>query len=99
MNSRERVLATINHRIPDRVPIDLGGSHVTTFSANAYQNVRAALQLEKKPCELTELFMFCAKGAWLQEIKHGSQRRNRILLRVQSSGGDGRFFGVRLSSL
>lgn len=61
MNSRERVIATINHRIPDRVPIDLGGSHVTTFSAKAYQNVRAALQLEKKPCELTELFMYAAK--------------------------------------
>lgn len=61
MNSRERVIETINHRIPDRVPIDLGGSHVSTFSALAYQNVRKALQLPDKPCELTELFMYAAK--------------------------------------
>ena len=26
MTSRERVLATVNHREPDRVPLDLGGT-------------------------------------------------------------------------
>ena len=31
MSSRERVLATINHREPDRVPVDLGGSRVTSI--------------------------------------------------------------------
>ena len=61
MTARERVIETINHRIPDKVPIDLGGSHVSTFSARAYQNVRKALGLESKPCELTELFMYAAK--------------------------------------
>lgn len=61
MNSRERVIETINHRIPDRVPINLGGTQVSTLSARAYQNLRDELGLEKKPCELTELFMFVAK--------------------------------------
>ena len=61
MTSRERVIATINHQVPDRVPIDLGGTQVTTFSAKAYQNLRDYLGLPKKPCELTELFMFVAK--------------------------------------
>lgn len=61
MTSRERVIATINHQEPDRVPFDLGGTHCSTFSARAYHNVREALGLEKKPCELAELFMFVAK--------------------------------------
>ncbi len=61
MNSRERVIETINHRIPDRIPVDLGGTQVSTISALAYQNLRAALGLPEHPCNLTELFMFCAK--------------------------------------
>lgn len=61
MNSRERVIAAINHKTPDRIPIDLGGTHVSTISALAYQNLRKALGLPEKPCELTELFMFVAK--------------------------------------
>ncbi len=31
MTSRERVRAAINHREPDRVPIDIGGTKVTGF--------------------------------------------------------------------
>lgn len=61
MNSRERIIETINHRVPDRIPVDLGGTQVSTISALAYQNLRAALDLPKHPCELTELFMFVAK--------------------------------------
>lgn len=61
MNSRERVIAAINHQTSDRVPIDLGGTQVTTISALAYENLRKALHLPEKPCELTELFMFVAK--------------------------------------
>lgn len=30
MDSRERVITALNHEEPDRVPIDLGGSVVTT---------------------------------------------------------------------
>jgi uroporphyrinogen decarboxylase len=36
MTSRERVLAALNHRQPDRVPIDLGGNQ-TGIHKNAYQ--------------------------------------------------------------
>ena len=31
MTSRERVLAAIEHRQPDRVPIDVGGSSFSTI--------------------------------------------------------------------
>ena len=47
MNSRERILAAINHRQPDRVPVDLGGSTVTGIAAMAYSNLKKRLGIEK----------------------------------------------------
>lgn len=39
MTSQERVLAAINHREPDRVPIDLGSTPSSGLSVVAYQNL------------------------------------------------------------
>ena len=39
MNSRERILAAINHKEPDRVPIDLGATPSSGISLVAYQNL------------------------------------------------------------
>jgi len=49
MNHRERVLATIEHRQPDRVPIDFGGHRSSGIAAIAYAKLRDALGLEKRP--------------------------------------------------
>jgi uroporphyrinogen decarboxylase len=49
MNSRERALATINHKEPDRVPIDLGATIVTAPTRIAYQNLREYLGMEPDP--------------------------------------------------
>jgi uroporphyrinogen decarboxylase len=46
MNSRERVLSSINHKEPDRVPIDLGGFPVTGISAIAYHNLKEYLGIK-----------------------------------------------------
>jgi uroporphyrinogen decarboxylase len=43
MNSRERVLAAINHEEADRVPIDIGGTGVTNVSLKSYGNLRRHL--------------------------------------------------------
>jgi uroporphyrinogen decarboxylase len=43
MNSRERVLAALNHRQPDRPPIDLGGHRSSTIMASAYRKLKEAL--------------------------------------------------------
>jgi len=43
--ARERVLAAINHREPDRVPIDLGSTPSSGISAIAYSNLRKYLGL------------------------------------------------------
>ncbi len=37
MDSRDRVLAALNHKEPDRVPIDFAGTGVTTICYRAYQ--------------------------------------------------------------
>ena len=62
MTSRERVLAAINHEIPDRVPIDLGGNQ-TGIHKNAYETllnhlgirddirIMDAVQQLAQPCE------------------------------------------------
>jgi uroporphyrinogen decarboxylase len=39
MNSRERILAAVNHREPDRVPFDLAGTTWTGIAGVAYQNL------------------------------------------------------------
>lgn len=45
MTSRERVLAAIEHRQPDRVPVDLGATPSSGISAIAYGNLKRHLGL------------------------------------------------------
>lgn len=46
MNSRQRVNAAINHKIPDRIPLDLGSMYETSISKSTYINLRKYLNLE-----------------------------------------------------
>jgi len=46
MNSRDRILASMNHQEPDRVPFDLAGSTWTGITNTAYQNLRLFLGKE-----------------------------------------------------
>ena len=45
MNGRERLLVSLNHQEPDRVPYDLGSTQVTGIHEVAYRAVRASLGL------------------------------------------------------
>lgn len=49
MTPRERVLTALNHREPDRVPVDLSGHRSSGIAAMVYPKVRAALGLPPKP--------------------------------------------------
>src|SRR3972149_268541 len=49
MTSRERVLAALNHRQPDRVPVDFGAHRSSGIAAIAYQKLRDALDLASRP--------------------------------------------------
>ena len=47
MTSRERILAAIDHREPDRVPIDLGSTPSSGISAIAYTNLKKHLGINQ----------------------------------------------------
>jgi uroporphyrinogen decarboxylase len=51
MNHRERLVTALNHQEPDRVPIDLGSTGITSIAVGAYQDLRQllGLPLEDKP--------------------------------------------------
>ena len=49
MNSRERVLTSLKHFEPDRVPIDFSGHRSSGIAAMAYARLRDCLGLPKKP--------------------------------------------------
>lgn len=48
MNSRERLIAAIEHRQPDKIPVDFGGHRSSGIMAIAYKNLRNYLGLEKR---------------------------------------------------
>ena len=49
MTPRERVLAALNHRQPDKVAIDFGGHRSSGIAALAYGKLRSALGLVPRP--------------------------------------------------
>jgi uroporphyrinogen decarboxylase len=49
MNPRQRVMESMNHREPDRVPIDFSGHRSSGIHAIAYRRLRDHLGLPKKP--------------------------------------------------
>lgn len=55
MTSRERIIATINHREPDRIPIDLGATGQTGISVCALARLRDYLGLPKKDLNIFEI--------------------------------------------
>src|SRR5579863_3217884 len=54
MTSRERVVAAINHREPDRVPMDFGSTGVTGVHVSCVANLRDYFGLEKRPVKVHE---------------------------------------------
>ena len=64
MNPRERVLATLEHREPDRIPFDLGSTKVTGITRNAYLNLARHLG---KEIETFEFFDVTQQLAMMEE--------------------------------
>ncbi len=55
MNSRERMLTTLRHREPDKVPFDMAGTNVTGIHVRAYRNLRACLGLPEMPPNFSDV--------------------------------------------
>jgi hypothetical protein len=58
MNSRERISSTLNHKTPDRVPLDLGGTPVTGMHASSVYLLRQALGLDApgEPVKISNIY-------------------------------------------
>jgi len=52
LTSLERVLTSVNHRQPDRIPFDLGSTLVTGITKNAYTSLARHLGRDSEPIEL-----------------------------------------------
>ncbi len=60
MNSRQRVLAAINHQQPDRVPIDLGGTRQSGIHASTYHQLKQRLGLDT-PTRVFDVYQILAE--------------------------------------
>ncbi len=56
MNSRERVLASLNHKQPDKMAIDFGGICNSTMNVNCIEQLRDYYGLEKRPVKTIDVF-------------------------------------------
>jgi uroporphyrinogen decarboxylase len=57
MTSRERLLAALNHKTPDRVPIDLGGTPTSTISISAHENLKTHLGIRSETRVMSPIFL------------------------------------------
>ncbi len=55
MTSRERVLTALNHRQPDRVPVDFSGHRSSGIAALVYPKLRKSLGLPEKPVRIYDM--------------------------------------------
>ena len=55
MDSRQRLLTTLNHHEPDRIPFDLGSTQVTGIHVAAYRSLRQALGLSNVEPQLCDV--------------------------------------------
>jgi uroporphyrinogen decarboxylase len=60
MNSRQRVLGALEHRQPDRVPIDLGGTRQSGMAASTYHQLKERLGLTT-PTRVYDLYQMLAE--------------------------------------
>lgn len=61
MNSRERVLAALNHEKPDCLPIDFGAMRSTGISIWAYRELKEYLGLDERTTKLYDIFQQLAE--------------------------------------
>jgi uroporphyrinogen decarboxylase len=82
MESRERVYLALNHKEPDRVPIDFAGTGVSTICYQAYEDLRAFLRLEPKPFKTEDL----GAGAWAGVVSPHQDVYERLRSDVMTVG-------------
>ena len=61
LTSRERVLVALNHKEPDRIPVDLGAWPETGIMADAYKNLKNHLGIEQGMVRVYDVFQQLAQ--------------------------------------
>jgi len=61
MTSRERVTLALNHKEPDRVPLDLGSSFTTGIMVTTYARLRRELGVNDRPPKVNDLLQMLAE--------------------------------------
>ena len=82
MNSRERVLLSLNHKEPDRVPIDFAGTGVTGICYQAYDDLRRSLGLTPTGWKHEDL----GAAAWAGVVSPHLEVYDRLHSDVQAVG-------------
>ena len=59
MSSRERVLAALAHREPDRVPVDFGSTWITTITIPAYERLKAHFGIDSETSVMEQSQQVC----------------------------------------
>ncbi len=60
MNSRERVMVALDHREPDRIPIDLGGTRQSGIAASTYHQLKQRLGISS-PTRVYDVYQMLAE--------------------------------------
>jgi len=82
MNARERVWMSLEHKEPDRVPIDFAGTGVSTICFQAYDDLRRHLGLEARPFNPDDL----GGGTWAGVVAPHADVYDRLRSDVQMVG-------------
>ena len=78
MTSRERILTTLRHEEPDRVPYDLSSTSVTGIHQLAYRRLRNALGL---PDREPRIWHMMQQLAWVEDEVHEAMQTDARSLR------------------
>lgn len=95
MNSRERVLTSLDHKEPDRIPFDLGGTVLTGINVKAYRMLRNYLGLPQVEPTIVDVVQQLAQvdddvmdrlGVDVKNIAPRSSASHRIEIREMEDG-------------
>ena len=94
MNSRERVLAALDHQEPDRVPIDLGSTVISSIHKKAYVDLKAYLGMPVRKSGRTtgfttgEILLMDATVSVSYGVGQTAQFDDQLIAGPMSQGGD-----------
>ncbi len=69
-SSRERILRAIEHKMPDRIPVDFGGTRATSITMGAYLRLNQYLGIDETPKVFDMKLALCEVGPQLQDLFH-----------------------------